>query len=235
MSPEPAMTGPAWLAAVLAAVMLLIAAGSVARLALWRLRGRAAEPDADALHMLMGVAMAGMLEPRFSPVPGTAWLVAFGAAAAWFGWRAIRARSHQHPAGNRRPEPGSWRCAHPAPHCVECAAMVYMLVPAGAGGHGPVMTMPGMAGGGAAANPAVALVLAMFMLGYIVWTADRLTSRSRARTAPASIRPARGAGPGGHQVSGVARAAGAALAPRAAAFSRIAMSLAMGYMLLTML
>jgi hypothetical protein len=113
--------------------------------------------------------------------------------------------------------------------------MVYMLLPA-AGTHESAMAMRGMTGGAAlAANPAVALVLALFMLGYIVWTADRLTSRSRARTAPASIRPARGAGPGGHQVSGVARAAGAALAPRAAAFSRIAMSLAMGYMLLTML
>jgi hypothetical protein len=89
--------------------------------------------------------------------------------------------------------------------------MVYMLMPA-AGTHESAMAMPGMAGGAApATNPAVALVLALFMLGYIMWTADRLTSQLRLRTA------------------------GPALAPRTAACSKIAMSVAMGYMLLTML
>jgi hypothetical protein len=211
------MTGPTWLAGALATAMLLIAAGSVVRLAIWRLRGRAAEPEVDALHVLMGLAMAGMLEPRISPVPGDAWRVVFGAAAAWFAYRAIRVRGQKHCAGGQHPHLGSWRCAHPAPHCVECGAMVYMLVPAGAGGHGPVMAMPGMADGAPAANPAVALVLAMFMLGYIVWTADRLRAVQAEPGSPAG------------------RTAGAALAPRAAAFSKIAMSLAMGYMLLTML
>jgi hypothetical protein len=205
------MSGPPWLAALLAAVMLLIAAGGVARLVLWPLRGRTAEPEADALHVLMGIAMAGMLEPGVSPVPDTAWRVVFGAAAAWFAWQAIRAHRPGHLVAGRRPQPGRWRCAHPAPHCVECAAMVYMLVPAAASGHGPAMSMPGMSGAGSGANPAVALVLALFMLGYIVWTADRLTSQRRLRTV------------------------GAALAPRAAACSKIAMSVAMGYMLLTML
>jgi hypothetical protein len=227
------MTGPSWLAAVLAGVMLLIAAGSAARLTLWRLRGRAAEPEADALHVLMGVAMAGMLEPRISPVPDTVWRVVFGASAAWFAWRAVRARSHKHPAGDRRPEPGSWRCAHPAPHCVESAAMVYMLIPAAARGHAPAMSMPGMAGMSAAANPAVALVLVLFMLGYIVWTADRMTNQPRARTISAGINPAAEAAADRREVAG-AGALDAALAPRAAACSKIAMSLAMGYMLLTM-
>ena len=231
------MTGPAWLAALLAAVMLLIAAGSVLRLALWRLRGLAAEPEADALHVLMGVAMAGMLEPRISPVPDAAWRVVFGAAAAWFGWRAIRARSHQHPAGNRRPEPGSWRCAHPAPHSVECAAMVYMLVPARGAGHEPSMAMPGMTGAAPGANPAAALVLALFMLGYIVWTADRMTRQSRVRTAPAALRPHGRPEADGHQAARPTGggSASTALATHAATWSKIAMSLAMGYMLLTML
>ena len=44
----------------------------------------------------MGVAMAGMLEPRLSPVPGTIWRAVFAAAAAWFAWQAIRA-----PTGRR--------------------------------------------------------------------------------------------------------------------------------------
>ena len=227
------MTGPPWVAALFAAVMLLIAAGSLARLVMWRLRGRAAEPEADALHVLMGVSMAGMFEPRISPFPGSTWLAVFAAAAAWFGWRAVRTRGDKLHAGGRQPGPRGWRCAHPAPHGVECAAMVYMLAPARGAAHGPAMAMPGMAS--AAANPAVALVLALFMLGYIVWTADRMTSQSRASAVPAGLRPARGAEPGGHQATHAARAISGALGPRAAACSKMAMSVAMGYMLLTML
>ncbi len=234
------MTAPGWLAAVLAAVMLLIAAGSVVRLALWRLRGRAAEPEADALHVLMGVAMAGMLEPGLSPFPYVAWRVVFAAAAVWFAWRAMRARGPKRLVIGRHPEPGSWRCAHPAPHCVESAAMVYMLLPVGAVDHGPTMAMPGMAGAGPAGNPAVALVLALFMAGYIIWTADRMGGQSRARAVPAGLYPSGDAKPGGSEPGGsragtLSRTAGAALAPRAAACSKIAMSIAMGYMLLTML
>jgi Domain of unknown function (DUF5134) len=208
------MTGPAWLAPLLAAVMLLIAAGSVARLTLWWLRGRAAEPEADALHAVMGVAMAGMLEPVIRPVPATGWLTVFAAAGVWFAVRAMRARSRAHDPGSRSRRQGTWRCAHPAPHAVECAAMIYMLVPASGGGHGRATAMPGMTSAAPTANPALALLLALFMLGYIVWTADRLTSQYRPRAVP------------NH---------GEAWAPRAAECSKIAMSLAMGYMLLTML
>ncbi len=74
-----------------------------------------------------------------------------------------------------------------------------------------------MASAPTGANPALALVLALFMAGYIVWTADRLASQSRVRTA--------GAGE---------RAAATALPPWAAACSKIAMSLAMGCLLLMM-
>lgn len=230
------MTGPHWLAVVLTAVMLLIAAGSATRLALWRLRGRDAEPEADVVHLLMGVAMAGMLEPVLSPVPATAWRIVFGAATAWFGWRAVRVRWHSRgasrPAGDRRRD---WECAHPAPHFVECAAMVYMLVPAGTGGNA-LTAMPGMASAAAAANPAVVIVLALFMLGYILWTADRMASEFRARSAAAGLRPAApGGGVKAAPAPGTTLVTQAALITQAAACSKIAMSLTMGYMLLTML
>jgi Domain of unknown function (DUF5134) len=237
------VTGPAWLAGVLAALMILIAAGCAGRLAISHLRRRDTELDADGLHVLMGVAMAGMLEPRLGPLPGTAWQAVFAAAAAWFAWQAIR--------GRRRP--AGLRCAHPAPHAVECAAMVYMLVPAGSlpSGHGSGMAMPGMSGPAAtAANPALALVLALFMLGYMVWTTDRLASLSRARAAatargaaggrqsPASPAPAAAKTAGTPSPAATAHAglAGStALAPRLAACHKIAMSLAMGYMLVMMI
>ena len=225
------MTLPGWLAAALAAAMLLVAAGCMVRLAIWRLRGRAAEPEADALHVVMGVAMAGMFEPGIRLVPDTAWMAVFAAAAAWFAVRAIRTRSRDHQAGVSHLRPGSWRCAHPAPHCVECAAMIYMLMPAG-GDRAPAMAMAGMASAAPTANPAVALVLALFLLGYVVWTADRLTRQPWLHTA-AAVGPLQAYGAEPDSAAG--RALGAALAPRAAEFSKIAMSLAMGYMLLTML
>jgi Domain of unknown function (DUF5134) len=235
------VTGPSWLAAPVAALMLLIAASCAVRLTISRARGRATEADADGLHLLMGVAMAGMLEPRLSPVPGAAWQVMFAAATAWFGWQAIRTPRHR---------PDRWRCAHPAPHAVECAAMVYMLLPARSPGHSPAMAMPGMSGPAAAAgsNPAIALVLALFMLGYVLWTTDRLAALSRvgaaaaghpgagSRLAPAGSEPIT-SGPlnPGSSAPSRASAVAAPLAPRFAACYKIAMSVAMGYMLITML
>ena len=197
------MTGPGWLSIGFAAVMLLIAVCCAARLVIWLVRGRTTDLEADALHVLMGVAMAGMLEPQLSPVPAVTWRAVFAAAAAWFAWQAIRARSRRRPA--------SWQCRHPGPHAVECAAMVYMLLPVHAADHSPAMAMPSMTGAATTANPALALVLAIFMLGYILWTSDQLAALSRAGTG-----------------------ATAALAPRFAAWSKIAMGIAMGYMLIAM-
>jgi len=199
------VTGPTWLKTGLAVVMLAIAAFCAFRLAVWRLRGRNAEPEADALHVLMGTSMAGMLVPRLSLVPATAWIVVFTAATAWFAWYAVKARL----APRRR----KWQCSHPAPHAVESATMLYMLWPTGSARHSPFMAMPDMSGH--TSNPALALVLALFMVGYILWTTDQLTTKSRIRPTGAITSPA--------------------LVPRLAACTKIVMSAAMGYMLLTML
>jgi hypothetical protein len=215
------MSGPAWLAGGFAALMIMIAACCAGRLAMSRVRGKDTELDTDGLHVLMGVAMAGMLEPQLSPVPGTIWRAVFAAAAAWFAWQALGAGS---------------RCAHPAPHAVESAAMVYMLLPAGSrpSGRGPGMTMLGMNGGAAAGNPALTLVLALFMLGYILWTIDRLASPTPAAlTASAAARVSGTASPGTIGPSGAPGRL--ALAPRLATSYKIAMGIGMGYMLVMML
>jgi Domain of unknown function (DUF5134) len=230
--PGADVAGPAWLSASLASLMLFIAASSAGRLTIWRLRGRQTEPDTDGLHVLMGVAMAGMLEPRLSPVPYTAWLAVFAAGAAWFTWQAVRTRTRSQARGRTS--------GHRAPHAVECAAMIYMLLPGRPASHGPAMAMPGMSGP-AAANPAVALILALFMLGYILWTADQLATLSRARAAVAlNRRPAATSDQHASAVPVPGQAAsfanpGAVLAPRLAACHKIVMSIAMGYMLITML
>jgi len=245
------MAGPPWAAGAFAAVTILTAAYSASRLAVSRLRGQATEIDADALHAVMGTAMAGMLVPRLNVLPDSAWAAVFAIAAAWFGWHAIRARG--------RGTSGVSRCRYPVPHLIECAAMLYMLLPV----HGsrPTheragMTMAGMSSsvGPAASLPVLAVVLALFMLGYIVWTTDRLTTLARARTTranPGGIRNHRlevtaAAAPGRYPASARATPSAtrtrhdnpadrAMLAPGLAACSKIAMSIAMGYMLILML
>jgi hypothetical protein len=237
------MSGPAWLAGGLAALMIAIAVYCAGRLAVSRLRGKDTEVATDGLHVMMGVAMAGMFEPRLTPIPGGPWRAVFAVAAAWFAWQAVRA--------GRRP---STRCAHPAAHAVECAAMVYMILPVGSwpSGRGLGMTMPGMSPDTTTGNPALTLVLALFMLGYVLWAIDRLAVLSRAPAAAtprqaAAARPSLAAltvpaaagilgPPGPGPTADPRRPPGrTALAPRLAACYKIAMAITMGYMLILML
>jgi hypothetical protein len=248
------MTGPSWLAGTFAAVVILAGAYSASRLAISLWRGRATESDADALHAVMGAAMTGMLVPRLSVLPDRVWLVIFGVAAAWFGWRAVRARGFAAAAGP------PFRL--PVPHLIECVAMLYMLLPV----HGPrpAHGQAGMAMGGLGASavpagsfPVLAVILALFMLGYIVWTTDRLASLAWARVAaagpgrdrqsaamvpvtvpPVTVPPHAAPDAPGTPAAGTRRgdqAGGPVLAPGLATCGKLAMSITMGYMLLLML
>jgi Domain of unknown function (DUF5134) len=254
---EPAeaadVAGPAWLAGLLAAAMIVIAACCAGRLVVSRLRKRETEADADGVHVVMGTAMAGMLAPRLSFLPGSVWEAVFGAAAAWFTWQAVHAR--------RGRGLGGWRCLNPGPHAVECGAMIFMFTAApdpGREGPAPGMPMVGMHGpaGSAWSFPVLAVVLALFMLGYVLWTTDRLTSLARghiAITAPnrridgrvsvlaggpaasgACLADSRGTPdpPGTRQEHAGRRPM---LAPRLAACYKIAMGLAMSSMLIMMI
>jgi len=246
------MGGPSWLAGALAIVMIVTAVYSASRLAISRLRGQAAELDADALHVVMGVAMAGMLMPQLTVLPDSVWGPVFGVGVAWFGWHAIRTKG-------TTAAPGGSRCRYPVPHLIECAAMLYMLLPVRAappparGGTGMAMAGMSPAAGPAGSFPALAVVLALFMLGCIVWTTDRLATLARAETLPphwdrnpqlaAAVRtpasfPDAGSAPA-TPGAGVTRrqeqAARPMLAPKLAAVGKLVMSITMGYMLILML
>jgi Domain of unknown function (DUF5134) len=240
------------MAGAFAAVMIATAAYSAGRLAISRLRRQATELDADAAHAVMGVAMAGMLMPQLSVLPDSAWAAVFGIAAAWFGWHAIRAKGTAALTGSR--------CRYPVPHLIECAAMLYMLLPVHAAPPAHAGTRTAMAGmspaaGPAGSFPALAVVLALFMLGCIVWTTDRLAALARAETTapdrdrnphpqPAALVEAavsfRDAGstpaaPVATITRYEARAARPMLAPKLAAVGKLVMSITMGYMLILML
>ncbi len=178
------MTGPSWLAGILAVTMIATAGYCASRLIIARAHQRRAERDVDLVHTVMGVAMAGMLVSWLNPLPDVVWAVMFGAGSGWFGWRAWRGRQLRSDTGDSAGDSDSDQSPyrHHVPHLVMCGAMVYMLLAAGAV---VSATHPGMTMGGPAAAgrfPLLALVLAVFMVGYVMWQADRLPALARAST-----------------------------------------------------
>lgn len=230
------MASPSWLAGAFAAVMIAIAAYCVLRLIAsgrWR---RPTELDADGVHVFIGVAMAGMFLAGPGQLPAGVWEAVFGVSAAWFGWQAARAR--------RGAPAGPWRCPYPVPHLVESIAMLYVFLAIRVSAHGGAGSGTAMGGmGGAARFPVLALLMALFMLGYVVWTVDRLTAlvpatagvtprgTTRDPGSPA-LAAAQAAAPASTADAAPAGACQPMLAPRLAACYKIAMGIAMGYMLI---
>jgi Domain of unknown function (DUF5134) len=182
---------PAWILDIFAAVMLVVAAVSAARLVAarpWQQGTRAALADIDVSHLLMAIAMAGMLVASLQTLPNGAWSVIFAVMTAWFGYRVIR---DAQVSGVRALAGG-----HCAPHLIHAAAMLYMFMaftaPAAHGSGG----MGGMAGGisgmGTLQLPLLAFAFALPLIGYSVWDLDQLSgpgasghySLAAARTAP---------------------------------------------------
>ncbi len=166
------MSIPAWILDIFAAIMLVVAAVSAARLVAarpWQ-RGRGAvASDIDVAHLLMAVAMAGTLAAGLRTLPNDAWDVIFAVLTAWFAYHVVRdARG----VGIRALSGG--RCA---PHLVHSAAMLYMFVavaaPAAAAGAG----MSGMGGSGmpTLSLPFLAFAFALILIGYSIWDLDQLS------------------------------------------------------------
>ena len=237
------MGGPSWLAWTFASVVIVVAAYCLTRLLVsWR-QHRPSDRRVDAIHVLMGVAMAGMLVPRLRVFWAGGWEIVFGIGTAWFAWLAIREFRGQRTVGGR---PG-----HHLQHVLACGAMLYMLLAAATVAKAAGSGMSGMAAG-AAHFPTLALLLASALFGYVVWNADRLSSLApvaalAARAVPVPVLAGAGAGGG----ASVASADGGdapstpepqapagrpvALSPRLAVCCEIAMGVTMGYMLVLML
>lgn len=224
------MGGPAWLTAIFAAASLAVAVYCAGRLVVARRGHRPTELDTDGAHVIMGVAMAGMLVSGLRTLPSTIWEVVFAAAAVWFGYRMLQAR--------RGAQSSPWRSSHPLPHLVECAAMVFMflILPAAAGAATSSVSMTMTAT--ESRFSFLTLPLAVYLFGYVVWLGDRVTLHAAApalatalATAPASAGPRPGYGSG----SPGPEPAHPYLAPRCAAICKITMGITMGYMLILML
>jgi hypothetical protein len=210
--------GPAWLTDIFAAASLAVAVYCAGRLVAARRWRRPTELDTDGAHVVMGMAMAGMLVSGLRTLPSAIWEVVFAAGAAWFGYRMLQAR--------RGAQPSPWRSSHPLPHLVECGAMVFMflILPASAAAGGVSMTMTATE----SRFSFLTLPLALFLFGYVVWLGDRVTLHAPAlalASAPA----------GGGSGSPSPEPARPYLAPRCAAICKITMGITMGYMLILML
>jgi Domain of unknown function (DUF5134) len=169
---------PSWILDIFAAIMLVVAAVSAARLVAARpwLRGArpAALTDVDVAHLLMGIAMAGQLATGLRTLPGGAWEVVFGVMTAWFAYRVVldlRVSGVRALAGG-----------HCAPHLIHAGAMLYMFAAVSApaanssGGSGGMGGMGGgMSGMGTLGLPFLAFLFALALVGYSIWDLDQLS------------------------------------------------------------
>lgn len=158
---------PAWILDIFAAVMLAVAALSVARIAAaWPWRRGAVVNETDIAYPLMGVAMAGTLTVGLRTLPDGAWDVIFAVLTAWFGYRVVRDAR----ASGGRPLAGLLR----APQRVQSAAMLYMFL---------ALAAPATGGGAGASGPAMrtlnhttlAFAFAAVLATCSVWDLDQLS------------------------------------------------------------
>lgn len=234
------MTGQPWLAATFAVIMIGTAGYCLTRLAVsWR-RRRPTDRPVDAMHVLMGAAMAGMLVPRLR-LPWTGgWEIIFAACAVPFGWRIARAACARRAPARSVRSAGSRCQSHDAQHLLGCAAMLYMLgfLAPVAARIGPPRSAAARMLGPAVPESAIPLVLAVALLGCVAWTADRMSSMAPVAELAAhqSALPIGPRAPAGSAVAAQAVAAPPVpLSPRLSACCEIATGVTMGYMLITML
>jgi|HubBroStandDraft_3_1064219.scaffolds.fasta_scaffold25849_2 Domain of unknown function (DUF5134) len=251
------MSTPAWILDIFAALMLVVAAVSAARLAVlrpWRLGRAAVVADIDVAHLLMAIAMAGMLAAGLSTLPDHAWAVVFGMLTAWFACQVTR--------DARREGIRALAAGHCAPHLVHAAAMLYMFLALTAHAARSASGVAGM--GGSAMQtlslPFLALLFALVLIGYSVWDLDQLSgpgagphySLAIPRPVPAAVLVGVAAGSDGGVTTivrpGVAGQAASrtaipasltgaspVLAPWVATGCRIAMGVTMAFMLIIMI
>ncbi|MFZ0170119.1 MAG: DUF5134 domain-containing protein [Acidimicrobiales bacterium] len=246
------MSGPTWLADLFAAVMILVAVYSAGRLlASWRW-SRPTHADIDITHILMGVAMAGMLVSAINPIPTAVWEFVFVVVALWFIWRCYGFTARHGLSG--RDEDHVHHLSHYVTHVVMALAMLYMYLAASPTAGSSAGGGMGMTGATGTTTDFVGLPLLFLfvLLASAVWELDGAGRWSPSWTeAPKPVPVVQLAG-GGSPVRSADRPPGLPapddfdevtkndpsrrwLAPGLKAACHIAMCVTMGYMLIVML
>ena len=207
---------PSWILDTFAAIMLMVAAVSAARLVAARPRQHRTRPgalaDIDVAHLLMAIAMAGTLAPGLRTLPDEAWEVIFGVMTAWFGYRVAR---DAQVSGFRALAGG-----HCAPHLLHAGAMLYMFVavsaPAAHGSGGMGAMGGGVGGMGTLDLPFLALLFTLALVGYCIWDLDQISGPGTSGHYSLTVARVASPGPVMAGVGATAAGAGAASAPAAA-------------------
>lgn len=221
------MVEPAWLGDGFAGILVLVGGYCLARLVAAAPLGRRTHYDVNLGHVLMAVAMAGMLVHRWQLLPNWAWAAVFSLVGGWFMVRAGLVVVGQR--GRGLTGSAGLHARHYAVHGVMAGAMVYTAVLAASG---TVRAGAGMSAGGGI--PALTFLFMLVLIASAVWQLNGIEWMAPVRAQPAGAFAVAAAGPTPHAGSAAAPAR-SWLAPRLEVGCHIAMCLAMAYMLVLVL
>jgi hypothetical protein len=213
------VNAPAWLSNLLSILMLGLAFYSLWRLLISRAWGRSTDFEMDALHLLAGIAAAGLISTWARTLPRGAWTVVFAACGVYFAVRAARAWAD---ASGRRRMIGGAGC---------CAVLLYMFTAGVApstlhgstAGQYTMAGMPGMIMDQTVTYPSIGLI---FVVG-LAFSAVALVNRIGAAPAPRPAPVVGGPNDGAPVFS--------ALAPRSVQLCRVLLLLVLAYAILSKL
>lgn len=208
------MNAPAWLTALVSALMIFVAAYSAWRLAISRVWDRATDHEADILHLAIGIAAAGLVADWAHTLPRSVWTTLFALGGIYFAIRTFRAWAD-----------GSVRAKLLA-HTACCAIVVYMFLAGVApttinGSTAGQYTMAGMDGmilDETITYPTIGLIFVVGLCFYAVSVLNQI--------APLGAEAAEPAGTGTGSLM---------LAPRSVDVCRVVIVLVLAYAILTKL
>ncbi len=210
--------GPGWLPDFFAGAMLLVAVASVLLILAARVGGLQAHTDIDVSHLVMGVAMAGMLVPSLSFGSDVFWRVVFAIACVWFARRTYQVLTDRR-LGNGERHHGHRHTHYPV-HLVMVAAMLFMFsVPNSTGDDRP----PGYL--------SLSLLFLVALMASVVWELNAVSGPNASSSEYGDFAVA---GVDGGPTAALTAVRALPIAQVAEA-SHIVMCVAMGYMLVTML
>ncbi len=166
------MAHPTWLAYGFAAAMVVVSVYCIGRLVFASRFHRIIHRDVNIAHVLMGVAMTGMLVPRWSFGSPLLWELVFGVLAVWFLGSSIRF-VHRHGLKGADQD-HVHHLSHRLIHMVMSCAMLYMYW-LGAPMSGPLPAMSMGSASGSAGDPGLTLLLMAVLIGSAVWQLDAIT------------------------------------------------------------
>ena len=158
------MAHPTWLAYGFVVIMVSVSVYCIGRLALAHRLGRRNHYDVNISHVLMGLAMIGMLVPRWNVIPNGLWEVVFGAISAYFLATSIRFIARHGVGGTD--DDHVHHLSHYLIHMVMGCAMLYMYwlgMPITASSSTD-MSMSGPPVGGG--DPILTLLIVVVLLGF---------------------------------------------------------------------